>query len=158
MKVMKKVQKNKIVIAVMFFVVMIVAVFTENSVDSMTSHCLFQAEGTYKINAAHNSKKSYIDETYTLDQKVPINFISMTKQNLKNASVLLVRRLHPFERRELLVCFYSVLAILFKIAIVPNFIFILLFMILCSFFYARNQILRCMYERDGKKEAAYLFF
>lgn len=155
MKAMKRFQNNKIVIAVMFFVVIVVAVFTENSVDSMVSHFQFQEEGTYGANVEHASKESSIDEKYTLDQKVLTGFISVEKPGISEMSALSVRKLNSFERKELAVYFYSVLAVLFKIALIPN--FILLFTITCSFFFARSRILRFMYKRDGKKRI-YAFY
>lgn len=157
MKAMKKFQNNKMIIAVLFFVMIVIAVFTENSVDSMASH--FQMKNIFgtDIDAEQTLKEKFIDEKYTLDQKVPTGFISVEKQEFRRMPAFSIRKLYPFERRELSVCFASILSILFKIALIPGFIFILLFTITCSFFYAGSRLLRCMYKRDGKKEAVFIF-
>ena len=152
MKVMRKVQKNKTLFVVMFFVMMMVSVFTENSVDSIKFHFFIQTEDASKLGTTNTSKESYIDKTDTLDRRVPIAFLSMEKQGFRKAAGLLARRLLPFERKELAVCFDSVLSILFKMVLIANVIFIFLFMMECSFFYARSRILQCIYKSDGKKK------
>lgn len=156
MKAMRELQKNKILFVIMFFSVMIISVFTEKSVDSMKFHFFLQTEDVYKLGTTNTSKESYIDETDTLDQKVPIAFLSMKKQCFNKAAGLPSRRLLPFEKKELAVYFDSVLAVLFKIVFISNVVFILLFMMWCSFFYARSRILRCIYKSDGKKELVFL--
>lgn len=156
MKVMRKLQKNKTLFVIMFFSVMIISVFTEKSVDSMKLHFFIQTENIYKLATTNTSKESYIDEIDTLDQKVPIAFVSMGKQCFSKAAGLPSRRLLPFEKKELVVYFDSVLSVLFKIIFIPNVIFILLFMMWCSFFYARSRILRYIYKSDGKKEVVFL--
>lgn len=156
MKTMRELQKNKILFVIMFFSVMIISVFTERTVDSMKSHFFLQTEDVYNLGTTNTSKESYIDEIDTLDQKVPIAFFSMKKQCFSKVAGLPARRLLPFEKKELVVYFDSVLAVLFKIIFIPNVIFILLFMMRCSFFYARSRILRFIYKSDGKKEVVFL--